>query len=139
MLALLAPGVTTNKYSAPTQSFSVNGGRGRSNNFMIDGTDNTISRSRGRRCASAIRVWCRKLTCRLRLRFRIRQSRRSSGECDHSAPVPTSSTAPRDSYSTPRGMTRFRALWHVLLKSSREGTTCRVPNSSLMARSVVRS
>jgi hypothetical protein len=40
MLALLAPGVTTNKYSTPTQTFSVNGGRGRSNNFMIDGTDN---------------------------------------------------------------------------------------------------
>jgi hypothetical protein len=40
MLALTAPGVTTNKYTTPTQTFSVNGGRGRSNNFMIDGNDN---------------------------------------------------------------------------------------------------
>jgi hypothetical protein len=40
MLALTAPGVTSNKFSTPTQTFSVNGGRGRSNNFMIDGTDN---------------------------------------------------------------------------------------------------
>lgn len=40
MLALTAPGVTTNKFTTPTATFSVNGGRGRSNNFMIDGTDN---------------------------------------------------------------------------------------------------
>jgi outer membrane receptor protein involved in Fe transport len=40
MLALTAPGVTTNKFTTPTGTFSVNGGRGRSNNFMIDGTDN---------------------------------------------------------------------------------------------------
>ena len=40
MLALTAPGVTSNKFTTPTGTFSVNGGRGRSNNFMIDGTDN---------------------------------------------------------------------------------------------------
>src|SRR4051794_12634602 len=40
MLALTAPGVTSNKFTTPSTSFSVNGGRGRSNNFMIDGTDN---------------------------------------------------------------------------------------------------
>jgi hypothetical protein len=40
MLALTAPGVTSNKYTNPTGTFSVNGGRGRSNNFMIDGNDN---------------------------------------------------------------------------------------------------
>jgi hypothetical protein len=40
MLALTAPGVTTNKFTTPADTFSVNGGRGRSNNFMIDGTDN---------------------------------------------------------------------------------------------------
>lgn len=40
MLALTAPGVISNKYTTPTGTFSVNGGRGRSNNFMIDGTDN---------------------------------------------------------------------------------------------------
>ena len=40
MLALTAPGVTTNKFTTPSATFSVNGGRGRSNNFMIDGTDN---------------------------------------------------------------------------------------------------
>lgn len=40
LLALTAPGVTTNKFTTPSQTFSVNGGRGRSNNFMIDGTDN---------------------------------------------------------------------------------------------------
>ncbi len=40
MLALTAPGVTTNKFTTPAATFSVNGGRGRSNNFMIDGTDN---------------------------------------------------------------------------------------------------
>ena len=40
MLALTAPGVTSNKFTNPTATFAVNGGRGRSNNFMIDGTDN---------------------------------------------------------------------------------------------------
>ncbi|HYP07639.1 MAG TPA: carboxypeptidase regulatory-like domain-containing protein [Bryobacteraceae bacterium] len=40
MLALTAPGVTSNKFTNPSGTFSVNGGRGRSNNFMIDGTDN---------------------------------------------------------------------------------------------------
>ena len=40
MLALTAPGVTTNKFTTPSATFSVNGGRGRSNNFMVDGTDN---------------------------------------------------------------------------------------------------
>ena len=39
-LSLTAPGVVTSKYATPTNSFVVNGGRGRSNNFMIDGTDN---------------------------------------------------------------------------------------------------
>lgn len=40
MLALTVPGVTTNKFTTPSATFSVNGGRGRSNNFMIDGNDN---------------------------------------------------------------------------------------------------
>jgi outer membrane receptor protein involved in Fe transport len=39
-LALTMPGITTSKYATPTATFVVNGGRGRSNNFMIDGTDN---------------------------------------------------------------------------------------------------
>jgi outer membrane receptor protein involved in Fe transport len=40
MLALTLPGVTTNRYSFGQDTFSVNGGRGRSNNFVIDGTEN---------------------------------------------------------------------------------------------------
>src|SRR5579859_5509163 len=39
-LALTLPGISTNRYSFGTGTFSVNGGRGRSNNFMIDGTEN---------------------------------------------------------------------------------------------------
>src|SRR5215468_2254989 len=39
-LALTLPGVSTNRFSTGVQSFSVNGGRGRSNNFLIDGTEN---------------------------------------------------------------------------------------------------
>jgi hypothetical protein len=39
-LGLTAPGVTTTKFATPTRTFVVNGARGRSNNFMIDGTDN---------------------------------------------------------------------------------------------------
>lgn len=39
-LALTLPGVTTNRYSFGTGTFSVNGSRGRSNNFMLDGTEN---------------------------------------------------------------------------------------------------
>ena len=40
MLALNLPGVSTNKFSFGQATFSVNGARGRSNNFMIDGTEN---------------------------------------------------------------------------------------------------
>ena len=39
-LALIVPGVTSNKFTFETGSFAVNGTRGRSNNFMIDGSDN---------------------------------------------------------------------------------------------------
>ncbi|MGI8742684.1 MAG: carboxypeptidase regulatory-like domain-containing protein [Bryobacteraceae bacterium] len=39
-LALTLPGVSTNRYSFGVGTFSVNGGRGRSNNFLIDGTEN---------------------------------------------------------------------------------------------------
>src|SRR5262245_9154339 len=39
-LALTLPGVTTNRNSQGVATFSVNGARGRSNNFMIDGTEN---------------------------------------------------------------------------------------------------
>jgi hypothetical protein len=39
-LGLTLPGVTSSKYATPTATFIVNGARGRSNNFMIDGTDN---------------------------------------------------------------------------------------------------
>ena len=39
-LALTLPGVSTNRYSFGASTFSVNGARGRSNNFMIDGTEN---------------------------------------------------------------------------------------------------
>src|SRR5262245_44629218 len=39
-LALTLPGVSTNRFSTGVQSFAVNGGRGRSNNFLIDGTEN---------------------------------------------------------------------------------------------------
>lgn len=40
MLALTLPGVSTNRYSFGQSTFSVNGARGRSNNFLIDGTEN---------------------------------------------------------------------------------------------------
>jgi outer membrane receptor protein involved in Fe transport len=41
-LGLTAPGVTSSKFATPSsgRTFVVNGARGRSNNFMIDGTDN---------------------------------------------------------------------------------------------------
>src|SRR5215218_2688455 len=39
-LALTLPGVSTNRFGFGVGTFSVNGGRGRSNNFMIDGTEN---------------------------------------------------------------------------------------------------
>ena len=39
-LALTLPGVTSNRYSFGVNTFSVNGARGRSNNFLIDGTEN---------------------------------------------------------------------------------------------------
>lgn len=39
-LGLTAPGVTSTKFATPTRTFVVNGTRGRSTNFMIDGTDN---------------------------------------------------------------------------------------------------
>lgn len=39
-LALTLPGVSTNRGGAGASTFSVNGARGRSNNFLIDGTEN---------------------------------------------------------------------------------------------------
>ncbi len=39
-LALTLPGVSTNRFGFGVSTFSVNGGRGRSNNFLIDGTEN---------------------------------------------------------------------------------------------------
>ncbi len=39
-LALSLPGVSTNRFGFGVGTFSVNGGRGRSNNFLIDGTEN---------------------------------------------------------------------------------------------------
>ncbi|MDQ3254861.1 MAG: carboxypeptidase regulatory-like domain-containing protein, partial [Acidobacteriota bacterium] len=39
-LALTLPGVSTNRGGAGVDTFSVNGARGRSNNFLIDGTEN---------------------------------------------------------------------------------------------------
>ena len=39
-LALTLPGVSTNRGSQGVSTFSVNGARGRSNNFLIDGTEN---------------------------------------------------------------------------------------------------
>ena len=39
-LGLTLPGVSSSKFATPTYTFVVNGARGRSNNFMIDGTDN---------------------------------------------------------------------------------------------------
>lgn len=39
-LALTMPGVTSNRYGFGIGTFSVNGSRGRSNNFMMDGSDN---------------------------------------------------------------------------------------------------
>lgn len=38
--ALTLPGVSTNRFGWGVGTFSVNGSRGRSNNFMLDGTDN---------------------------------------------------------------------------------------------------
>ena len=38
--ALTLPGVSTNRFGFGVATFVVNGGRGRSNNFMVDGTDN---------------------------------------------------------------------------------------------------
>ncbi|MBY0508402.1 MAG: carboxypeptidase regulatory-like domain-containing protein [Bryobacteraceae bacterium] len=40
LLALTLPGVSSNRGGFGTATFSVNGGRGRSNNFMLDGTEN---------------------------------------------------------------------------------------------------
>lgn len=40
LLALTLPGVSTNRFGFGVGTFSVNGSRGRANNFMIDGTDN---------------------------------------------------------------------------------------------------
>ena len=40
MLALTAPGVSTNRAGPGVSTFVVNGARGRSNNFLIDGTEN---------------------------------------------------------------------------------------------------
>lgn len=39
-LALTVPGVTTNRNGPGVATFAVNGARGRSNNFLIDGTEN---------------------------------------------------------------------------------------------------
>lgn len=39
-LALTLPGVTTNRTGVGIDTFNVNGARGRSNNFLIDGTEN---------------------------------------------------------------------------------------------------
>jgi outer membrane receptor protein involved in Fe transport len=39
-LALTLPGVSTNRFGLGVGTFSVNGARGRSNNFLIDGTEN---------------------------------------------------------------------------------------------------
>ncbi len=39
-LALTLPGVSTNRFGFGRATFSANGGRGRSNNFLIDGTEN---------------------------------------------------------------------------------------------------
>ena len=39
-LVLTLPGVSSNRYSFGVGTFSVNGARGRSNNFLIDGTEN---------------------------------------------------------------------------------------------------
>jgi hypothetical protein len=39
-LALTLPGVSTNRFAFGRATFSANGGRGRSNNFLIDGTEN---------------------------------------------------------------------------------------------------
>ncbi|MDX2179966.1 MAG: TonB-dependent receptor [Bryobacteraceae bacterium] len=40
LLALTLPGVSTNRGGTGVATFSVNGGRGRSNNFLLDGTEN---------------------------------------------------------------------------------------------------
>src|ERR1043165_6798120 len=40
VLALTLPGVSTNRGSQGASTFSVNGARGRANNFLIDGTEN---------------------------------------------------------------------------------------------------
>jgi hypothetical protein len=39
-LALTLPGVSTNRFGRGTQTYIVNGGRNRSNNFLLDGTEN---------------------------------------------------------------------------------------------------
>ena len=39
-LVLTLPGVSTNRYSFGVGTSSVNGARGRSNNFLVDGTEN---------------------------------------------------------------------------------------------------
>lgn len=43
LLALTMPGVSTNRFGFGVGTFSVNGSRGRANNFMLDGTDNNDS------------------------------------------------------------------------------------------------
>jgi outer membrane receptor protein involved in Fe transport len=39
-VALILPGVSTNRFNTGNATFAVNGSRGRSNNFMVDGTEN---------------------------------------------------------------------------------------------------
>ena len=40
LIALTLPGVSTNRFGLGSSTFSVNGSRGRSNNFLLDGTEN---------------------------------------------------------------------------------------------------
>lgn len=40
LIALTLPGVSTNRFGLGIATFSVNGSRGRSNNFLLDGTEN---------------------------------------------------------------------------------------------------
>ena len=40
LIALTLPGVSTNRFGLGISTFSVNGSRGRSNNFLLDGTEN---------------------------------------------------------------------------------------------------
>ena len=86
MLALTLPGVSTNRFGFGVGTFSVNGGRGRSNNFLIDGTENNDISVAGQGFQIKNPTRCKRFRCKLPIMTR------SSGA--RAAPWSTSSPSP---------------------------------------------